>query len=76
MPPPPADHIIIALVNESQVINNIPDMGSVSLFESEDLVKKLKPLDLNEAGKRSWIDQVLMLNTNPNTNTNTNAGFE
>ena len=42
-------------------VYNIPDMGSVSLFESEDLVKKLKPLDLNEAGKRSWIDQVLML---------------
>ena len=33
-------------------------MSVVSLFESEDLVKRLKPLDLNEAGSRPWIEQV------------------
>ena len=34
------------------------EMSVVSLFESEDLVKRLKPLDLNEAGSRPWIEQV------------------
>ena len=33
-------------------------MCNVSLFESEELVKRLNPLDLTQAGKRSWIDQV------------------
>ena len=40
----------------------IADMCSVSLFESEELVKNLKPLDLTEAGYRSWIDQVTLFN--------------
>ena len=40
----------------------ILEMCSVSLFESEELVKNLKPLDLTEAGHRSWIDQVTLFN--------------
>ena len=40
----------------------IAEMCSVSLFESEELVKNLKPLDLTEAGHRSWIDQVILHN--------------
>ena len=39
-------------------IVEILEMCSVSLFESEELVKNLKPLDVTEAGHRSWIDQV------------------
>ena len=35
-------------------------MCNVSLFESEELVKRLNPLDLTQAGKRSWIDQVIV----------------
>ena len=34
----------------------------MSLFESEALVKNLKPLDLTEAGHISWIDQVILYN--------------
>ena len=40
----------------------ILEMCSVSLFESEELVKNLKPLDLTKAGHRSWIDQVTLFN--------------
>ena len=36
-------------------------MCTVSFFESEELVKRLKPLDLTQAGKRSWIDQVTVM---------------
>ena len=43
-------------------ILEIAEMCSVSLFESEELVKNLKPLDLTEAGHRSWIDQVILHN--------------
>ena len=43
-------------------ILEIAEMCSVSLFESEELVKNLKPLDLTEAGHRSWIDQVILYN--------------
>ena len=41
-----------------QKVVEILEMCSVSLFESEELVKNLKPLDVTEAGHRSWIDQV------------------
>ena len=45
-----------------QKVVEILEMCSVSLFESEELVKNLKPLDLTEAGHRSWIDQVILHN--------------
>ena len=64
------DHGIVKSTNDldCQNITLEREMCSVSLFESKELVKRLKPLDLNQAGNKSWIDQVNDDNDDNNAN--------
>ena len=61
------DHGIVKSTNDldCQNITLVRKMCSVSLFESEELVKQLKPLDLTQAGNKSWIDQVIEMIMKP-----------